>query len=117
MVLSGSAPGYLVLFTIGMDLATFKNRAKKKVTPDHRSLLTDQSKFIILVMLAAMKPHQQLRESSIMDELMQQIKELIDQHFANANSSLDDLETEISTLESNISDLRSAHDDLSSKIN
>ena len=70
-------------------------------------------------MLAAMKPNQQLRENSIMsmDELMQQIKELIDQHYADAISSLDDLETEISTLESNISDLRSAHDDLKSKIN
>ena len=52
-----------------------------------------------------------------MDELMQQIKELIDQHYAAADSSLDDLETEINTLESNISDLRSAHDDLRSKIN
>ena len=52
-----------------------------------------------------------------MDDLLAQIKELIDQHFANANSALDDLETEISTLESNISDLRSAHDDLRSKIN
>ena len=53
----------------------------------------------------------------IMDELMQQIKDLIDQHYANANSALDDLETEISTLETHISDLRSAYDDLSSKIN
>ena len=51
-----------------------------------------------------------------MDELMQQIKDLIDQHYANANSALDDLETEISTLENNISDLRSAYDDLKSKI-
>jgi len=64
-----------------------------------------------------MKPNQQLRESSIMDELMQQIKDLIDQHYANANSALDDLETEISTLETHISDLRSAYDELSSKIN
>ena len=47
---------------------------------------------------------------------MQQIKDLIDQHYANANSALDDLETEISTLENNISDLRSAYDDLKSKI-
>jgi len=60
---------------------------------------------------------QQLRENSIMDELMQQIKELIDQHYAAADNSLGDLETEIDTLESNISDLRSAHDDLKSKIN
>ena len=52
-----------------------------------------------------------------MDELMQQIKDLIDQHYANANNALDDLETEISTLETHISDLRSAYDDLSSKIN
>jgi len=52
-----------------------------------------------------------------MDELMQQIKELIDQHYAAAASSLDDLETEINTLESTIADLRSAHDDLRSKIN
>jgi archaellum component FlaC len=52
-----------------------------------------------------------------MDELMQQIKDLIDQHYANANSALDDLETEISTLETHISDLRSTYDDLSSKIN
>jgi peptidoglycan hydrolase CwlO-like protein len=100
-----------------MDLATFKNRARKKVTPGRRFLLTYQSKFTILVMLAAMKPNQQLRESSIMDDLLAQIKELIEQHYAAANSSLDDLETEINTLESNITDLRSAHDDLSSKIN
>ena len=52
-----------------------------------------------------------------MDELMQQIKELIDQHYADANSALDDLETEINTLETHISDLRNAHDDLRSKIN
>ena len=43
---------------------------------------------------------------------MQQIKELIDQHYAQAISSLDDLETEVSTLESNISDLRTQLDDL-----
>ena len=48
---------------------------------------------------------------------MQQIKDLIDQHYANANSALDDLENEISTLETHISDLRSAYDDLSAKIN
>ena len=47
-----------------------------------------------------------------MDELMQKIKELIDQHYADAISSLDDLESEISTLETNVSDVRSQHDDL-----
>ncbi len=52
-----------------------------------------------------------------MDELMQQIKDLIDQHYANANSALDDLETEIGILETHIADLRHAHNDLSSKIN
>ena len=47
-----------------------------------------------------------------MDELMQKIKELIDQQYADAISSLDDLESEISTLETNVSDVRSQYDDL-----
>ena len=47
-----------------------------------------------------------------MDALMQKIKELIDQHYADAISSLDDLESEISTLETNVSDVRSQYDDL-----
>ena len=48
----------------------------------------------------------------IMDQLMEQIRLLIDQHLAQAISSLDDLETEVSTLESNISVLRTQLDDL-----
>ena len=52
----------------------------------------------------------------IMDELLLKIKELLDAHCADAQASLDDLESNIETLEGYLSDVKDALSEVQAKI-
>ena len=51
-----------------------------------------------------------------MDELLLKIKELLDAHYADAQASLDDLESNIETLEGYLSDVKDALSEVQAKI-